>query len=71
MPHGVARLGVDLSSLTMYDLTSLWSVFGGQFLPSVCYTLRLIAIDGGAAPVETGIVKSVNIDLQKRPDKAR
>lgn len=69
LPKGLDRLGLDLSSMGMHDLTGLWSVMGGQFLPSVVYRLRLVTIDGGAPPVESRVVEEVTVDVQRRPDR--
>ena len=40
----IARLGVDLVSLTFEQLNQLWAFLGAKQLPSVLYRLRLVAL---------------------------
>lgn len=56
MDRGIARLVLDLESLSISDLTNLWGVLGGQYLPSVLYRVRLLRIDAGMVDSQLPLV---------------
>lgn len=41
----IARLSLDIENLNIKDLSSLWSVLSGKYLPSVLYKIRMITFD--------------------------
>jgi len=43
----IARLGVDLISLTFEQLNSLWTFVGAKQLPSAVYRARLLVLQDG------------------------
>ncbi|MBB3193199.1 DUF4255 domain-containing protein [Roseateles terrae] len=43
----IERLVLDLENLDYSQLSQVWGLFGGRYLPSVVYRLRLITIDAG------------------------
>ncbi len=43
----IDRLVMDLENLDYAQLSQVWGLFGGRYLPSVAYRLRLITIDAG------------------------
>lgn len=43
----IARLVLDIENLDIHDLSNLWGVLSGRYLPSVLYKVRLVAIDSG------------------------
>jgi hypothetical protein len=47
MDARIDRLTLDLENLNIGDLSNLWGIFGGRYVPSVLYRLRLITIDSG------------------------
>lgn len=58
MDQGLQRITMEIQNLPTQELSHLWGVLGGRYLPSVLYTLRTVsiepdAIDGEAEPVTT------------------
>lgn len=42
---GIERLSLELENLSITDLSNLWGVLRGTYMPSVLYRMRLLAID--------------------------
>jgi hypothetical protein len=42
----IQRLSMEMENLSVTDLSNLWGVLGGRYVPSVLYRMRLLAIDG-------------------------
>jgi len=47
MDAGLDRLSVEIENLSTTDLSNLWGVLGGRYLPSVLYRVRMVTIDSG------------------------
>jgi len=43
----IDRLLLDIENLGLSDLSNLWGILGGRYLPSVLYRMRMLAIDAG------------------------
>jgi hypothetical protein len=43
----IDRLVLDLEDLDTTDLTNLWGMLGGHYLPSVLYRVRLLQVESG------------------------
>jgi hypothetical protein len=43
----IDRLVLDLENLTVTDLSNLWGILRGTYLPSVLYRMRMVTIDAG------------------------
>lgn len=41
----ISQLTMNIENLTMHDLSNLWSVLSGKYLPSVLYKVRMITFD--------------------------
>ncbi|ABK98009.1 DUF4255 domain-containing protein [Pelobacter propionicus] len=41
----IDRLILDMENLNIRDLSSLWSILSGKYLPSVLYRVRMVAYD--------------------------
>ncbi len=65
MDPGLDRVVLEVQNLPTQELSHLWGVFGGRYLPSMLYTMRTVfivpdAIDGTAEPIaEPGITLAV------------
>jgi hypothetical protein len=50
----IDRIALEIENLNFKDLSSLWTVLSGKYLPSVLYKIRMITFDGreivGRAP---------------------
>jgi hypothetical protein len=61
----IARLSLDIENLNIKDLSSLWSVLSGKYLPSVLYKIRMITFD--AQDITTRIPRIVESHPQALP----
>jgi hypothetical protein len=54
MDKGLERLTLDVENLGTQELSHLWGVLGGRYLPSILYRMRTVVIapDGVAGEVE-------------------
>jgi hypothetical protein len=50
LDRGIDRLVLELETLSLTDLSSLWGILGGRYVPSVMYRARMISIP--ASPTE-------------------
>ncbi|MBT8339633.1 MAG: DUF4255 domain-containing protein [Desulfatitalea sp.] len=57
LDHRIAKLSLDIENLNIKDLSSLWSVLSGKYLPSVLYKIRMITFD--AQDITTRVPKLV------------
>jgi hypothetical protein len=39
------RLALDIANLSVAELSNLWSVLSGKYLPSVLYRVRMVSVD--------------------------
>jgi hypothetical protein len=47
LDNRIDKLVLDLENLDMKDLSSLWGMLSGKYLPSVVYKVRIVAFDSG------------------------
>ena len=57
LDNNIDKLILDIENLDMRDLSTLWGVLSGHYLPSVLYKVRMISIDSGAVRREITSVK--------------
>lgn len=43
----IARLMFDIENTSMQDLSSMWGMLSGKYLPSVLYKVRMVTFDAG------------------------
>jgi len=43
----INKLTLDIENLNIQDLSSLWGVLSGKYLPSVLYKVRMVSFDSG------------------------
>lgn len=43
----ISKLTLDIENLNIQDLSSLWGILSGKYLPSVMYKVRMVAFDSG------------------------
>jgi hypothetical protein len=53
----IDRLALDIENLGLGDLSNLWGTFGGRYLPSVLYRMRLVTLDGGQLDAQVPVVR--------------
>jgi hypothetical protein len=54
----IDRLALDIANLSVADLSNLWSILSGHYVPSVLYRMRMVSVDLGqisalSVPVST------------------
>ena len=52
MDPGIDRLVLDIENLDIQQLSNLWGVLSGKYLPSVLYKVRMVTVDAGAVTAE-------------------
>lgn len=45
LDKGIEKLILDMENLSFNDLSNLWSILSGKYLPSVLYKIRMVTID--------------------------
>lgn len=53
----IDRLALDIENLGTGDLSNLWGICGGRYLPSVLYRMRLITFDAGQLDAQLPVVR--------------
>ena len=43
----ISKLVLDIENLNFQDLSSLWGIYSGKYLPSILYKVRMVAFDSG------------------------
>ena len=43
----IDKLVLDIENLSISDLSNLWGILSGKYMPSVLYRMRMVAIDAG------------------------
>ncbi|SEL38322.1 Protein of unknown function [Roseateles sp. YR242] len=63
----IDRLVLDLENLGFSELSQVWGLFGGRYLPSVMYRLRLITIDAGHSQATLPPVRDPQVRMGSAP----
>jgi len=53
----IDRLVLDIENLNFQDLSNVWGVLGGRYLPSVLYKVRMVVFDAGDVMGQTATVQ--------------
>lgn len=48
MDEGIEKLILDMENLDRRELNNIWGMFGGKYMPSVLYRVRMVAIDSNS-----------------------
>lgn len=56
----INQLSMSIENLTMHDLSNLWSVLSGKYLPSILYKVRMIAFDSRDVRTQVAIITETN-----------
>ena len=63
LDDGIDQLSIEIENLGLSDLSNLWGVLGGRYVPSVLYRLRMITIDARRIEGQRRRVEQVVTDL--------
>ncbi len=47
LDRGIEKLTMEIENLDLKDLSTLWGVLSGKYLPSILYKVRMVTIDSG------------------------
>lgn len=61
----IEKLVFEVVNLDFADLSHLWSVMGGKYLPSILYKVRLIRVDSSEINSDAFIAKGNFVNLKK------
>lgn len=60
----IDRLVLDLENLPLGELSQLWGILGGRYLPSVLYRVRLISVDAGHSQGTQQPVRGIDVQVR-------
>lgn len=49
----IERLALDIANLSLSDLSNLWSILSGKYVPSIMYRVRMVSVDLGQISGQT------------------
>lgn len=52
----IERLALDIANLGVADLSNLWSILSGRYLPSVLYRVRMVSVDLSQVTATAGVI---------------
>lgn len=52
----IDRLILDIENLDINDLSNLWGILSGKYLPSILYKVRMVTVDSMAVRAQTSIL---------------
>jgi hypothetical protein len=61
MDPRIERLVLEMENLGLSDLSNLWSILSGKYLPSVLYRVRMVVLDAGQVGAQVPRVGSPRI----------
>lgn len=53
LDRNINKLTIEMHNLDITDLSNLWGVLSGKYLPSVLYKLRMVTVDADAVKDQT------------------
>lgn len=56
LDRGIDKLVLDIENLDITDLSNLWGILSGKYLPSVLYKVRMVTFDASAVKQQTPVV---------------
>jgi hypothetical protein len=57
LDQGVEKLVLEIENLTIQDLSNVWGILSGKYLPSVLYKVRMVSFDSGDIKRQTPTIK--------------
>ncbi|MCG8472826.1 MAG: DUF4255 domain-containing protein [Desulfobacterales bacterium] len=61
--ESLEKITMDIENLNVRDLSSLWSVVSGRYLPSILYKMRLITLDSQGVTKQVVSAEKVSPDV--------
>ncbi len=61
----IEKLILDIENVQRHDLSSMWSMFGAKYLPSIVYRVRMVTLDANAVQSRITKVQQPNTTIEK------
>jgi hypothetical protein len=61
MDAGIDKLILDMENLDRRELNNIWGMFGGKYMPSVLYRVRMVGIDSNSVTGRQHIVSEPTV----------
>lgn len=62
MDQGIEKLILDMENLDRRELNNIWGMFGGKYMPSVSYRIRMVSIAADNVTGRAHVITDPNID---------
>ena len=59
----IDKLVLDIENLSMSDLSGVWGMLSGKYLPSILYKVRMVTYDSGAVIKQTASLTQPQLSL--------
>ncbi|MGD8588095.1 MAG: DUF4255 domain-containing protein [Chromatiales bacterium] len=56
LDKGIDKLILDIENLSVHDLSGLWSMLSGKYLPSIMYKVRMVTYDAAAVSAQIPVL---------------
>ena len=66
LDENIEKLILDIENLSFRDMSSLWGVLSGKYLPSVLYRVRLLTFDAGDVKGAVSILHDAESSVRGR-----
>ena len=60
----IEKLILDIDNLSVQDLSHLWGMLGGNYLPSILYKVRIVSFDSGDVRAQVHTIKETHLSSQ-------
>jgi hypothetical protein len=65
LPPNIEKLILEIENIPRQDLSSMWSMFGAKYIPSIVYRVRTVTINSNAVLAQHSIVNQPQPQLEK------
>ncbi|MFT6777221.1 MAG: hypothetical protein ACJAV1_001138 [Paraglaciecola sp.] len=65
LPPNIEKLILEIENIPRQDLSSMWSMFGAKYIPSIVYRVRMVTINSNAVLAQHSIVNQPQPQLEK------
>jgi hypothetical protein len=60
----IDKLTMEIENLSVSDLSNLWGMLSGKYLPSVLYRMRMLSIDAGQVLAQVPLVAEPSVGVR-------
>lgn len=61
---GIEKMTLEIENLDIKDLSTLWGVLSGKYLPSILYKVRMVTIDSEAVAGQSDVLTSIKASVK-------